>query len=410
MQGEGARRGARRAKDGMIRGRERCGSGLPLPLRRLDRGGRAQRLCVLALLCVALGPGAPAAGAAAPPASRADRAFAARAERLGRDYLRETGAAEPTPLAVEALGTFLAAKELYDAGRYADCRARLDALWARRPRGSAETWGGDDWPAGYVALQMLSECARARTAADWFQGRPEPWRLTAVMIGRTAGTNLVAGDLDALGNARFAEREARRATAFFGEYIRAISKGRLQLETRVVALKDWAPAGFKEGDSFVLAVEAALPPEVRRTTDCWWMMANNLSPAAGFWGGTLVEADGRQHFLDGDEWVRANDRRKGPPSDPEYWIGFSGWLLHEFYHYFLHAFPEFELEAVDHQWWYRDRWPADFEGYYETDYFVEALHKRIQAKADPPIHVRLKYRPPEDAAAGAAQTEDARDP
>ena len=92
------------------------------------------------------------------------------------------------------------------------------------------------------------------------------------------------------------------------------------------------------------------------------MMVNGLGPAAGFWGGALVEDDGRQHFLDGDEWMKGNKARKGPPSEEEYAIGFSGWLLHEFNHYLFHTYAEFKLETVDHQWWYREQVAGGLQG------------------------------------------------
>ncbi|MCE9554176.1 MAG: hypothetical protein K8T91_12480 [Planctomycetes bacterium] len=349
---------------------------------------------VAAALWSALATGA--RGADAPPS---EAVFARQANRLARDYFAKTGKADRTPLEVEALGTFFAAKEIYDAGRFAECRDRLDAFWKRRPMGKVEIWTNVDWPTGYVPLQMLTECVHARTSKDWFQGKPEPWRMTAVLIGKTVGSKEVTGDLLELGDSKIAEQEVQRATAFFGEYLKAITKGRLQLEVRVVSLNNWSPPQFKEGDSFVSAVEKALPPEIRRTTDCWWMMLSTTNPIIGFWGGTLVEDDGRQHFLGGSEWVQSNQFRKGPPSDQEYQTGVSNWFHHEFYHYLFHAFPEFNLEPVEHAWWYRDKWPADFVGYYETDYFLEGLHKRIHAKGDPPIHVRLKYKPPDAPAA-----------
>ena len=39
-------------------------------------------------------------------------------------------------------------------------------------------------------------------------------------------------------------------------------------------------------------------------------------------------------------------------------------------------------------------WPDDFEGRLEPDYYAEALHKRLQPRADPPLHVALRYAAP----------------
>ena len=62
-----------------------------------------------------------------------------------------------------------------------------------------------------------------------------------MVIGKTVGSMEVTGDLVELSDPKFADREAHRAMAFFGEYVRAITKGRLQMEVRVVYLKNWSP-------------------------------------------------------------------------------------------------------------------------------------------------------------------------
>lgn len=70
------------------------------------------------------------------------------------------------------------------------------------------------------------------------------------------------------------------------------------------------------------------------------------------------------------------------------------WFQHEFFHHLFRAYPEFRLEAKPHQCFDRKTWPTDFEGVFEPDYYAESLHKRIQRRGNPPLHVKLRYREP----------------
>jgi len=61
---------------------------------------------------------------------------------------------------------------------------------------------------------------------------------------------------------------------------------------------------------------------------------------------------------------------------------------HELYHYLFSLYPEFHLEDEGHQWFDRSKWPEDFVGLYEKDYFHEALFKRLLL-ADVPPYERI---------------------
>lgn len=54
------------------------------------------------------------------------------------------------------------------------------------------------------------------------------------------------------------------------------------------------------------------------------------------------------------------------------------WLQHEFFHHLFTSWPDLNLEKDgNHQWFDRSKWPADFTGKIEEDYYSEALNKRL---------------------------------
>merc|ERR1712080_796245 len=63
---------------------------------------------------------------------------------------------------------------------------------------------------------------------------------------------------------------------------------------------------------------------------------------------------------------------------------------HELFHFLFSLYPEFHLEDEGHQWFDHSKWPADFQGLYEKDYFHEALYKRLLLADIPPYEKILK--------------------
>ena len=357
----------------------------------------------------------PATQAAVPPATmqsapvRAEgaaagnAAFTARANELASDILRRMCVSNALPITTDAIGTFYAAKEIHDAGLYEECRGMLDAFWKRYPMEST-AWKPIAWtdeahilghPHGHAALQMLTECCRARTSPDWYKYPPVPLQWTVVLMGKLVTTNgttrlderLVAND----------KRRLRRSMPLFLEYVKAMTKGRIEVQPRIVYLPDYAVpvTGADANGERGLDCEkvaADVPKEVRDTTDWWWMIYP-LRPTCLI-GGGMGGANGGPCFLCEDGWAVGFDIAGHPDrlrEDEEYDLYFSQWLQHEFYHFVFALYPEFELEKKDHQWFDLSTWPADFAaGQFESDYYSEALHKRIQARAAVPLHVKFK--------------------
>ena len=335
-------------------------------------------------------------------ANAANAAFTARANELASDILRRLHVTNAPPITTNAVGTFYAAKEIYDAGRYEECRRILDAFWKRYPMGS-KAWDPVSWtdeahmighPHAYVALQMLTECCRARTSPDWYKDAPVPLQWTIVLMGKIVATNgtttfderLVAND----------KRRLRRSMPLFMEYVKAMTKGRIEVQPRIVHLPDYA-APVSEVDAEgncgldTEKVAADVPKDVRDATDWWWMLYP-LRPTCLI-GGGMGGANGGPCFLSEDGWEVGFNIAEHPDrvrEDEEYDLYLSQWMQHEFYHFVFGLYPEFELEKEGHQWFDRSKWPADFTGQFESDYYSEALHKRIQARAAVPLHVKFK--------------------
>lgn len=103
----------------------------------------------------------------------------------------------------------------------------------------------------------------------------------------------------------------------------------------------------------------------------------------------------------GDERVlvtRAPKYRGGMVTREERFAFFSSVMQHEFFHELFWLYPEFKLEARGHQWFDRKSWPGDFVGVNESDYYAEALHKRLLALGNPPVWAKIRYGVPAEVA------------
>lgn len=337
----------------------------------------------------------------------------------------------------EILEVQMRAEEDYRAGRYRRALHRLEDLWERYPQGS-EGWAAcrsrrREWflgrPACYSALLQLTECARWRVESGVEEPVPEDAAVavwTVVLAGAAEGeephspTELSAGE----GHPVRHELDARlleeghpvieESTWLFREFVLAMTGGRLAMRMRVLPLPELTLPVVTRADPMRFAglapgalarVWEALPPEVLEGTDWWWILYPSHVPERypGFesmefiTGGMAVGPDGASPcFLIDDRWLLRKPPHlgQGPWSSEERRAYLPQWLLHEFAHHLFRSWPEFGLEKRDHQWFDRSTWPEDFRGRFEPDYYFEALHKRLQPRADPPLHVGLRYRPP----------------
>lgn len=368
-------------------------------------------------------------------------------------FLSSLGLTYPPALYREALDTFLTAEAAYRRKDYAGAKAALDALWSPHPPGS------DEWavayreasnvgrspginigsPPAYYALRMLTECVRWRLSADTPARPLATATLTVVLVGRSRGkqptkwADLEQGqDVEAahsLAPALLANnhRVLKDSLWLFCEYVRAVSDGRLDVRTRFLHLPNLevpVAVTLSNGMRFAgLAGDAwgriwsTIPPDVRSATDWWWIIYPSCVPeqypdfarTEFITGGMGTGPDGMSPcFIIDDRWMTRKPPHLGigPYTDIERRTYLPQWLQHEFMHHIFRIYPQFRLEERGHQWFDRRTWPSDFEGRIEPDYYAEAMTKRIRPRADPPLHVALRYAPAPARLCRAIKLED----
>ncbi len=339
------------------------------------------------------------------------------------------------PLYKEAVTTFLAAEEAIAAGDLAAADGILAALWKKTSPGTARWMTADQRkgglhfgrPPAYNGLRMLTDVVKHRLvaqqdkSADKFKAEV---RLTVVLIGKSHGVQpRTSAELKegvgvevqhAIAPELLADdhRIIHQSLRVFGWYVEAATQGKLSLNVDVVTLDDLdvpvqctarhaGPAG-----GALKQVWDALPGRVHAQTDWWWVMHPGHVPEQHedfktvefITGGMGVGPDGGSPmFLCDDRWLvrKPPHLGQGVYSDFERRCYLPQWLQHEFFHHLFRTWPKFELEKTGHQWFDRSTWPEDFEGRIEPDYYHEALHKRLQPLADPPLHIGLSYRLPD---------------
>lgn len=365
-------------------------------------------------------------------------------------FFDANGGPPKAPLIRRAFATYVEASRAYRAKDYKHCLETLDELWRDRPIGNEVWWRADDrtaifqlgLPTCYPTMLMLDEAVRWRLDPESTRVKPYPIVMNVVLFGHSQGlqpTNdaqLLAGqgrwmshDLDPILQKNDYER-IRSVTWLFQEYILAITKGRANLELDFTPMPDVVVpidhSGKKVGDHLVgLAVQnvpkvteilANLSKRLKRQPDWWWTIYPSAVPdqypdfkkTEFITGGNTVGPDGRSLRLEiDDKWMI---RRPGflgqgtyDPLEVEAYMPY--WLSHELYHHIFGRFPEFGLEKTGHDWHDRQKWPKDFQGTFEPDYYREALHRRI-LPAEPPLNQRLRYAPPTQADLAKVRLQD----
>lgn len=372
-----------------------------------------------------------------PLASATAQDVSPRVKSRAEAVLEPLGIRAP-PLNRTALGTWLEAEDAYRAQDWNRCQGLLDALWKEHPIG-ADEWGthprelaGTNFgsPTCYYALRMLGDCVRWRRAEAALpkSKRPRANEVTlgVVLVARShgiqprsmaeldaGGGEAVTHELDPLLVARD-HRVIRESLWLFQEYVLAATDGRLSVTPRIDVVSELDVAVEARAKPMRVAglaanaldsVWSALPPERLQETDWWWVLYPSHVPEqhADFattefiTGGMASGPNGGPCFLIDDRWLvrKPPHLGKGVYGDVERRAYLPQWLQHEFFHHLFGAYPKFALEAESHQWFDRAKWPQDFEGRFEPDYYQEALHKRLRTgEAEPPLHVRLRYAGP----------------
>jgi hypothetical protein len=204
-------------------------------------------------------------------------------------------------------------------------------------------------------------------------------------------------------------RIVRTSLELFTEYVLAATEGALGVDVNIIHLPELdleVEARISSGRRFAgLKDPAGVWPEIAAgeaaATDWWWVIYPSHVPeqypdfqnAEFVTGGMGTGPDSRSPmFLIDDRWLVRKPPHigTGPYTDVERETYLPQWLQHEFFHHLFRIYPAFGLEDASHQWFDRSTWPSDFQGWYEADYYHEALHRRLKS-ADEPLVAALRY-------------------
>jgi hypothetical protein len=318
---------------------------------------------------------------------------------------------------VAAVTTFIRADSAVQAGDYAQAKILVDNLFNTYPRGSNIWWNvynetnGSNIgsPHAYYGLRMMEDVidhglngdpnvqAKKATMKIVLVGRSEGIQPTTEIELQNGTGPFVTHDIDA----KLKENDFRivkQSFDFFSRYVTAITKGELEVEVEFIELDSLTlPVSVSTtlphlAYSTIEPVWDALTPEIKDSTDWWWILYPSHVPAfptfddeAFITGGMGSDTKGGPVFIIDDKWVVRKPAHLGVGeySDIERRLYLPQWLQHEFFHHLYRIYPELALEVNGHDWFDPDFWPSDFEGQFETDFYSESLHKRLQIDCAP---------------------------
>jgi hypothetical protein len=310
---------------------------------------------------------------------------------------------EPVPTALEAM---LLAEDDVDTGDLDSAQTRVGAVFAAWP------YESDGWytaapdglnlgsPVAYYGLRMLEDIVAAGPieVTDTIQ-------MTAIVATCATVTRPTLPDLepetvtldidpDILADDALV---LRQSTNLFRHWVRAITRG-LDVELVVVTMEGCATVTYSDDGSTIVSypdaeeMVAGIPADVASDADFFWVVAPSGVPGDGsgygrhFITGGMGGIGARPLFLSDDGWfVRKPEHLGSGRYDTIERRAYQPqWFQHEFMHHVFRTWPEYELEASDHQWFDLSTWPDDFEGRFEPDYYSEAIDKRL-LDADPSL-------------------------
>jgi hypothetical protein len=318
---------------------------------------------------------------------------------------------------VKALTTFIQAEDAIKAGNYSQAKVLIDDLYKIYPAGNNVWW--NVWtapnganvgtPHGYYGLRMMEDIIA-------YGLNPNPnvkvkkVNMNIVLVGCSKGIQPTTKSELQNGTGTFVTHSLnpklkennyqiiRQSLDLFTRYVKAITNGALELQI-----------GFIEIDTLCLPVKVtttkpylaydniepvwgALTNAAKDSTD--WFMINYPSHVPDFpvfddesfiTGGMGADSKGGPVFIADDKWVTRKPAHlgKGNYTDIERRIYLPQWLQHEFFHHLYRMYPELKLEVKGHDWFDKSFWPSNFTGQFETDYYSESLHKKLQLQCTP---------------------------
>ncbi len=318
---------------------------------------------------------------------------------------------------VAAVTTFIEADDALQAGDYAQAKIWVDNLFNTYPKGSGVWWNVFNDPNGanigtphaYYGLRMMEDILDYQINGDP-NVQVRKVNMKIVLVGCSEGIQPTTEAELQNGTGPFvthamdpALRESdyrivKQSFDFFSRYVTAISKGALEVDVEIIELDTLClPVGVTTtlphlAYSGIEPVWDALTEELKDSTDWWWILYPSHVPEfetfndeAFITGGMGSDYKGGPVFIIDDQWIVRKPAHLGEGlySDIERRIYLPQWLQHEFFHHLYRIYPELALEVNGHDWFDPGFWPSDFEGQFETDYYAETLHKRLQVNCAP---------------------------
>jgi hypothetical protein len=364
-------------------------------------------------------------------------AYAGLAQTPSETLLQDWGGASDFPLPYrQSIDAFFSAQDSYRRADYSQALEILNAYWKKHPAGTrglalnmrdalaitASKGANFGMPGCYSALLMLSECAGWRAKRS--NVTPKTVRLTVVLVGHSSGIE-PSSDRELAENTGSVVKHTinpalaaadgeiiRQSLWLFSEYVTAITKGGIKLDIQMLSLPNLVlPVECRGGQvQFAGLAPAAMgkvwnsmSDEVKLKTEWWFVLYPSHYPEHGNFlrnefvtGGMGIGPDGDSPaFLIDDQWLirKPPHLGKGTMTEGERLAYLPQWFQHEFFHHLYRTYPLLQLEPTSHSWHNRSAWPQDFNGFIETDYYAESLHKRLQT-AIPPLAVALRYATP----------------
>ncbi|MFT6337421.1 MAG: hypothetical protein ACJATI_004184 [Halioglobus sp.] len=320
-------------------------------------------------------------------------------------------------ISIQAINTFIQAEDAIHVADYAQAKTLIDGLFSTYPKGSTIWYnasGNNNGanvgnPSGYYGLRMMEDIVDYHLNNNQ-DVEARKVNMKVVLVGCSQGIQpTTTAELES-GTGPFVEnslneslltddyRIIKQAYDLFSRYVTAITGGQLDVEVEFIELPDVCmdvsvteTAPYFAYGSLQPAWEAISDAE-KEETDFWMMLYPSHVPEfpdfennSFITGGMGLSQNGGPVFIADDKWIVRKPAHLGSGvySDIERRIYLPQWFQHEFFHHLYRIYPEYELEVNGHDWFDPSFWPSDFEGRFETDFYSESLHKRLQTDCVP---------------------------
>ena len=341
------------------------------------------------------------------------------------------------------IDTYVKVEDLVVSGNYEEASSELTSLWNMYPKGDS-SWdfqsNNNIWlgiPAAYNGLRALDDIVSSH-ASNSTCTNPISLNIKVVLVGKSTGimpnnpvemttgngihkTKMIDARLRANNNELIND-----LLYVFSRYIEAATNGTVKPSIEIIELPNFEyPVTVKEephgkasaygnpdptnDDNTFPNIWSELTSEQKNSTDLWWIIYPSFVPGIGgnlqtttpnfnnisfFTGGTATGPKGEAVLFVDDLFFLEKQLHIGGGSmtDIERRCYAATWFQHEYFHYLFDVFPNEELEEESHIWFQRDKWPNEFEGMFEADYFHEAMDKRLSIVENGPLVNRIIIR------------------